>query len=428
VNLILLAIKFNYDPTSATGDALNIRRNATQFVSVPEWQRGISINPRDSLAAYAIGPTRGRTLTIQAKFARTDPRMSSVEVRAIPSSPFGDLLEALDRFLSFSAYVPQLYFYYLWLYNLVLQMARVNRGDVLGSVNSRRIIFVGLESDFETFELKDHALWSGGVGIHNVNWRWQFRSSSFEPWTDFAESKHRIYTVLEVPKEPWIQTPYNPLNTHLPWTEVMDYACSWADGTTNPDDASTRITKAVFELGPELVEYDCPGLGSSHYTLVFPFEAFDCTAFLGRLRRGIGNGRFVNCTDCASVVSTFSNITGSSLFQSRMFSDSGVLFGVNPVLAIGSNVWRRPCNFPGFSFHEVAWEGECTENTNVFDACLLVNGGFDPTGPPQIPLLPANLRFGGLLERKYRFRLATPAGRSLCEPQPIISRQRRHVI
>jgi len=36
----LEAIKFNHDSASATHDALNVRRNATQFVTVPEWQRG----------------------------------------------------------------------------------------------------------------------------------------------------------------------------------------------------------------------------------------------------------------------------------------------------------------------------------------------------------------------------------------------------
>lgn len=35
------AIKFNHDDNSATHDALNIRKNATQFVHVPEWRRFI---------------------------------------------------------------------------------------------------------------------------------------------------------------------------------------------------------------------------------------------------------------------------------------------------------------------------------------------------------------------------------------------------
>lgn len=427
MSVVLLAIKFNHDSNSVTHDALNIRKNATQFLPVPEWQRGTSVNANDSRVAYSISDTLGRTIRIQARFARVDPQLASVEVQAVPVSPFGPLLSQLEMFLSMTAGTPQ-FFYYLWLYNMLLETARAGRENRLGSVKARRIAFADTESAFETFELVDHRLWTQGVGVQNITWRWQYRRMPAEPWTDFAESKHRIYTVLDVPQEPWLQQPYLPDNTSLPWTDVLDYACGWAEGTSNRSQAATQVTKAVFELGPLLLEYDCPNLGSSHYTTVFPFQTFDCTAFLNLLQGGFGNGHLVNCTDCACIVSTFSNILGCALFQSRMFSDSSIIFPTNPVLAIGSSVWQRPCNFPGFSFHEVAWEGACDENTNVFDACLLLNGAFDPTRPPDIPLLPANLRFGNLLERQYRFRLAAPAGLLLCEPQPFASRQRRRVI
>jgi len=55
------AIKFNHNPGSATHDAFNIRRNATQVVRVPEWRRFISVNPEDSPAAYAVRPRRETT-------------------------------------------------------------------------------------------------------------------------------------------------------------------------------------------------------------------------------------------------------------------------------------------------------------------------------------------------------------------------------
>jgi hypothetical protein len=50
----LEAIKLNHDSTSATHDALNIRRDATTFVTVPEWRHGFSVTPEDSPAAYSI--------------------------------------------------------------------------------------------------------------------------------------------------------------------------------------------------------------------------------------------------------------------------------------------------------------------------------------------------------------------------------------
>ena len=42
------AIKFNHDTSSAISGAMNIRKNASQSVSIPEWRNGISINQEDS--------------------------------------------------------------------------------------------------------------------------------------------------------------------------------------------------------------------------------------------------------------------------------------------------------------------------------------------------------------------------------------------
>lgn len=75
------AIKFNHNPGSATHDAFNIRRNATQFVHVPEWRRFISVNPEDSPAAYAVVPTQGNHITIEVSLTTNDPGLAFVEVR-----------------------------------------------------------------------------------------------------------------------------------------------------------------------------------------------------------------------------------------------------------------------------------------------------------------------------------------------------------
>ena len=77
------AIKFNHDQNSAIDDALNIRRNATAQVLSPEWQRGVTINPEDSAAAYSINTTQGETLTIQVQLRRTTPDIDTIKVRAV---------------------------------------------------------------------------------------------------------------------------------------------------------------------------------------------------------------------------------------------------------------------------------------------------------------------------------------------------------
>jgi hypothetical protein len=79
--LAIEAIKFNHNIGAATNDALNIRQNVTQFISVPEWRRFISVNPEDSRAAYAVGPTLSKPITIEVSLSSTDSSVAFVEVR-----------------------------------------------------------------------------------------------------------------------------------------------------------------------------------------------------------------------------------------------------------------------------------------------------------------------------------------------------------
>jgi hypothetical protein len=171
-------------------------------------------------------------------------------------------------------------------------------------------------------------------------------------------------------------------------------------------------------------ENGCPIGGLTQYTsILLPY--FYCTAFLDRLDGGLGYGPYINCSDCAAVVSTFANALGCDLWQSRM--GSGLTFELNPILAIGSHVWRPACGWPGFDMHEVAWEFPCGENERVFDASLRVDADPTPGAPPHLPLLPANLRFGESGDGLYLDRLTTPRGRLFCRPQQW-TRQRRLVV
>jgi hypothetical protein len=261
--------------------------------------------------------------------------------------------------------------------------------------------------------------------VRTTTWRWQYRRKPADPWTDFATSRHRIYVVLEVPTAPWSQAPYSAANVALPWTDVLDYACAWAVLKTGRDAAARALTQEIFDLGPSVITYDCPGGGSSNYA----FGSFDCTAFVERLKGGIGNGIYVNCTDCATILSTFANAVGCDLWQAEM----GYFFGLNRIQGIGSAVFEPVCDSCGcgwngaFSYHEVAWKGAVNDDDRIFDACLLVDGDADPTAAPHTPMLVANMRFGAPGDGDYRDRLSTPAGRPSCDPQPT-TRQRRAII
>lgn len=425
MEIAISAIQFNHDPASARDSALNIRKNALQVLPVPEWRRAAE-QVQDSVAAYSMRDTAGQTIHLRAQFARTNPLLDSVEIRAVPAAaePYPDWWPSylLQQYLMapYSYFPYSLYALYREYYSYIVETLTTPISRVLGEVEPKRVQFnANGTTDFVTFDLKEPQLSNMGVGIHPMRWVWQYRRSAGHMWLPFGDSQHTIYTLLATPTFPWKQQAFNSLNTQLPWTDVMDFACQWASGSLNPEEATARITRNVFDLGPTLLEYDCVGGGNNHYATPIG-SGFDCTAFLELLRGGSGNGRYVNCTDCATIVSTFANVLGCDLWQSRMGTVIGpiIFFAVNPIRAIGASTFGVPCGWPGFTYHEVAWTDNCSAADMVCDACLEVNGAANPTSAPRIPLLPAGLRFGATGDGQYRDRLAAPAARALCEPRP----------
>ena len=404
----LKSIAFNHDSTAATHDGINLRKNASGWVAVPEWQKGVSLLPEDSTAAYAVGQIGTNTVTVLASLTCTDAAIQKAWVRAVDAVVDPPPPRSCG-----------------WLYKLIRCILRALFGNVLGEVKAREVTFTAGQTGPVSFELKHTKLAHARVGPHTTEWRWQYKLKRKGPWIDLELTQHRIFVLLDLPTAPWQQTPYQPSNTQLPWIDVLKYACSWAVGAKTQVEAASGVTRGVYQLGPAIVTYDCPGGGSSHYS----WGAFDCTAFIERLQGGFGNGVYVNCSDCATFVSTFANILGCDLWQSRMSGASA--FGLNPMLGIGSSTWEPCCHGePGwsdaFGYHEVAWTGACTVTERVYDGCLQVDGDADPTVAPHTALLPVDIVFGNPGDLLYRDRLATPAGRPNCNPQPA-SRQRRAV-
>jgi hypothetical protein len=365
-------IQFNHDPTSAGTDAYNIRKNETTFITLPEWQFGKSTSPEDSRAAYSLSDTRDHVLTLKAKFSTSDTVAQQLSIRAVDAS------------------VPSA------------------EGNVLGEVAENTVVFANGSSDFTLFELRSPRISSIGIGIHDIVWRWQYRIDASSPWTDFGESSHRIYTTLGLPTLPWVQQPFDPSNKQLVWTDILDYACAWAKGVADEDEAAASIVKEVFKLGPNFFQFDDKNHGHASYS---DARFFDCMAFLLRLAGYGSNGRFVNCTDCASIVSTFANALGASLSQARMGPPQGIIaFPLKAHMRIGLS---NRITISSFRYHEVAWKGECGEVDDVFDACLLVNGN----NPHAFTVQPAsNLPFGRLGEQHYRFSLVLDGKESCCVP------------
>lgn len=249
----------------------------------------------------------------------------------------------------------------------------------------------------------------GTVGKPDVSLDWYARKAPGPSIpAAIGSALHRLYLLCAKPTLPW--------GGELPWVAGLEIACGWAAGAGNADQAAGLIADRYNGCG--VVSYDTTSGSTAYGNGTYMFSEM-----VERLNGGPGLGSKINCTDSANTVSTLANLIGCDLWQSRM----GSSFALNPVIAIGYNVWAVPFGF-GFSYHEVAWKGACLANDNVFDGCLKVDGDADPTAAPQTPLLPTNMKFGDCTTMDYRLRLCPPgaSGCAKCQPQPS-TRQRRPI-
>jgi hypothetical protein len=288
----------------------------------------------ESLAAYSISEIARKTVSVKAKFAITSREPTSAQIKA-------------------------------------------NAGGILGIIDPVTVNFVnGVSSpEWVTIPLTRQQIASGGINKQDIGWAWQYMLTG-GTWTSMGPTNHRIYVVLSTPKTPWTQSFY-PNHSQLPWAEVLEFACDWAKGKTNVTDAAAAITEHVN--GSIGLTYDSVA-SITKYTTTLPSGAdiFQCTEFLAFLRGGAGLGHTVNCTDCASMVTTFANIVGCELTESTMYSYTGadlLAFKCNEIVAIGAAAsgWAYPFSQDNeFAYHEVAWTGATGYNDHIFDACLKV--------------------------------------------------------
>lgn len=378
MSIALHSVAFRHDGAAAGagGSAIALRINAFKPVLVPEWVAGRLHNHP---AAYAIDASALTPLSITATFTGTPGAVCEVTALAANTdSPLGPTGQTLVRIGNDGRGGPV---------RLPLPWARVV---------------------------------SFGVGAHEQRWAWLQRTPGSSSWSVCGYSAHRIYTLLSTPTLPWVQHPLQPANVQLPWAEVLEWACAWAAGSYDVRSAASAIALALFTRTAGVLQYNCLFGGPTNYA----DPAFDCTSLLERLAGGPGRGPNVNCSDCATIVSTFANALGCSLWQSRMFNLL-LPFAINPVRLIGQPWFGPACGNGYFNYHEVAWDAWCSEADSVYDASLAVQA---PAWPqtPLLALVPTDLRFGWASSGQYRDLLVAPASRLVCQPQPS-TRMRRLV-
>lgn len=424
MSVSLKQLLFNHDASDKRGSALNLRVDYDQAMVGPEWSMQPGLQPSELPIAYAARQINPSRLGIFANFRWRGLPPRRLEIQALPAQPrraTTDLQVSLFRALAdnWAPINPALAAYYASLADMLQDSA-----PLLGRISPTPVtIGANGESGPVFLHLNGNTLRASAVGIHEIAWRWQYRTASAPQWRDFDTSYHRIMTTLELPVAPWLQEPAQVWNSALPWSRALELACSWAAGARTRSEVAAMICAGVYAAGDGKIEYGCP-VGAREMYANTPMGIFDLTAFIERAEGGLGNGPYVNCTDCACAVSTLANILGARLWQGRM-GQYVPAFMLRDCQTIGHAPWGSPCNLGlGFMFHEVGWDGACGEYDQVYDASVVVDGNLSPFAHYPVPILPAGMQFGAIWQTWYRRMLAAPESLLLCHPLPEERRRR----
>ena len=279
-------IRFNHDGDACSSDAVNLRKNLREGYDegYGEWWVGGASLKNDPVC-YAGGTIP----TVKVRF-RVSPDLVSARLSARTvgaDSPLGGL-EAEDVTFSIGAST--------W------------------------------------FEFRADARISGTVRKADHRWEWRVSMIDNKNVTAFAcatTGPHRVYTVLDVPKEPW-----EPNGTiQCPWTDALELACTVAEGKSDKVQALAAITSHLFQnMGfvydaEDAESYYCKGFNSGE--IMFSLD--------GYLKKNIP---YVNCADQAYGLATFGNLIG---IDSAVVKTQPIGY-INTIEIVGIG----PCNNPGY--------------------------------------------------------------------------------
>ena len=226
------------------------------------------------------------------------------------------------------------------------------------------------------FEATD---WVPGVGRFDVELALGFESRAGDAWVRLPgtlRTTHRIYGLASHPA-----FEYDDL-AHRSWVDVLDRIADWLpEPTADADAVGAAIVEGVFyELG---LQYDSQR-GASHYTS-YPAGGYSDAAFNLSRFQDLADGHIINCSDAASIVSTYANMVGIDyryhIIRHR-FADG---FALNYLHAIGRDWGASPflSGRRSFRYHAVVGPAD----TRIYDSTLALDGDGDPGSAPHELLL-----------------------------------------
>lgn len=220
-----------------------------------------------------------------------------------------------------------------------------------------------------------------GVGRYDVKLEWRFEAQhgggEWVPIPGVVSTWHRFYGVVAQPVFPSTALPYRP------WVEVVDTVAEWVDGVSaDPDEVAAAITSGVYNFMD--LEYDRQN-GASAYT-DYSTSAFDGGRFYVSYFQRRTFGDVINCSDAASIVSSYANMVGVDIRYHILRGPDSSGFDLNFIKAIGTPDFDETPFLSGggsFRYHAVVGPSD----GSFYDATLLLDGDGTPTALPATALL-----------------------------------------
>ena len=334
-------IRFNHDTASSTKDAINIRRSFAEGIVVAngEW-----INVGGAITNEPFCYTTNRAVTILARLEASNFITSAV-VQAECRGIKGSLSNVMPTNVVFSGGVSSPEYIEFTMKDKTLPFIDCSRGGIL------------------QWKATDINGKDGGSCKMN------------------SSGPHTVYTILDEPKSPWVNTYGERRNA---WTNALEFAIvkARAAGKTPDKDALAAVT--TYLHGSCGLKYDVMG-GSPNYHIQYTTlngisNILYLTDFMAKIPHGSqGNlGHIVCCYDMGGTVTAFGSILGPAVRYCYMktfgYINTVDLIGEgkcnNPFYPISTSRMKvaqpdavRPVRYD-FANHAFA---EC--NGLVFDAC-----------------------------------------------------------
>ena len=208
-------IAFNYKPTTATDDGLNIRENFSAAISVPEYVKGGQNKP----AAY-IKDKAAKVLVRMKAYPNT---ITSLKIRGVSDDANGSLGDATEKTVAFSGGISQ---------------------EGADDPTTAGID----ESEYVEFTITGNT--PNKVFTSEEAWKWivtEVNGTAVSAMEVERTSGHKVYVLWDTPKSPWNQTAGDTQN---PWVNALEFAvvtCN-ADGKGTEDSAMSAITTQLYTI------------------------------------------------------------------------------------------------------------------------------------------------------------------------------------